>query len=291
VILGKNGWLFYTPRPVAPGQPLERPFEAQDLARWQDIVQARHDWLAARNIPYLLVIAPDKQTIYPEMLPAGLARRPAVSRLDQLLQHLRANTDIAVLDLRGRLLDAKKEDRLYARTDSHWNDRGAFVAYRQIVQAVALWFAEMKPLPRSAFVPVAQDIPGGDLASMLMLSDRMHEEKLSLQPRLPGRAQRIVENVVMEEKYRLRHIKPMVLAGGNPSGPRALVFLDSFGDMLIPYLSEHFARVVYAPADVLDTALVEREKPDVVIQEMVERKLRDMVPRNAGVLQRRSPLR
>jgi hypothetical protein len=67
--------------------------------------------------------------------------------------------------------------------------------------------------------------------------------------------------------------------------PRAVMFHDSFGAHLIPYLSEHFRRIVYAwerpDYPVFDGALVERERPDVVIQQIVERKLAVYFPRES----------
>jgi hypothetical protein len=40
---------------------------------------------------------------------------------------------------------------------------------------------------------------------------------------------------------------------------------------LVPLLSENFSRVAYVSARRLDPAFIEREAPDVVIEEMVER--------------------
>jgi hypothetical protein len=42
---------------------------------------------------------------------------------------------------------------------------------------------------------------------------------------------------------------------------------------LLPLLSENFSRVVYVSSRQLDPALILRERPDVVIEEMVERLL------------------
>jgi hypothetical protein len=42
---------------------------------------------------------------------------------------------------------------------------------------------------------------------------------------------------------------------------------------LIPLLSENFRRVVYVSDHKMDPALIEREHPGVVIEEMVERAL------------------
>jgi len=51
------------------------------------------------------------------------------------------------------------------------------------------------------------------------------------------------------------------------------VYRDSMAIPLIPLLSENFRRIVYVSSRRLDPALVEREKPDVVIEELVERSL------------------
>jgi hypothetical protein len=65
---------------------------------------------------------------------------------------------------------------------------------------------------------------------------------------------------------------------GRPELPRAIVLHDSFMVMLLPFLSEHFSRVVYVWGDQLDPALVERERPHVVIEERVERNLFEPAP-------------
>ena len=58
-----------------------------------------------------------------------------------------------------------------------------------------------------------------------------------------------------------------------PGLPRAVVLRDSMAIALIPLMSETFSRVVYVSTRQLDRALIEREKPDIVIEELVERSL------------------
>jgi hypothetical protein len=55
--------------------------------------------------------------------------------------------------------------------------------------------------------------------------------------------------------------------------PRAIVFHDSFGIALVPYLAESFGRVLFVPSSRFDPDLVLRERADVVIQEEAERYL------------------
>jgi len=51
------------------------------------------------------------------------------------------------------------------------------------------------------------------------------------------------------------------------------VFRDSMAIPLIPMLAENFSRAVFVSSRRLDPALIEREKPDIVIEELVERTL------------------
>ena len=49
------------------------------------------------------------------------------------------------------------------------------------------------------------------------------------------------------------------------------MFRDSFGNALIPYLSENFSRILYVWNRDVDPRVVAIEQPDVVIQEVVGR--------------------
>ena len=62
-----------------------------------------------------------------------------------------------------------------------------------------------------------------------------------------------------------------IYACDRPGLPRAVVYRDSMAIPLIPMLAENFSRVVFVSSRRLDPALIEREKPDIVIEEMVER--------------------
>ena len=68
---------------------------------------------------------------------------------------------------------------------------------------------------------------------------------------------------------------PLLTERPGPQLPRAVMFRDSFAECMIPFLSEHFRRILYIhlEPEEFHYDLVEREKPDMVIQEMVERKL------------------
>jgi len=273
VIKGRDGWLFYADDGAMTDYAEAAPFTSAELEQWRDTLQDTSDWLRAQGIAYVFVIAPDKHVIYPEYMPETI-RRAAISRIDELVSHLREHSTVRVVDLRPPLLAAKTRERLYHRTDTHWNDRGAFVGYQSILDALTEDFPALRHPSRSAFEPRVVQSEGLDLAGMLGLTEVLSEEDLVLVPRHP--TARILEP--LHPNRRLTHGR--IVTDAPNRGPRALVFMDSFGPALVPFLSEEFSRVVYLWQDNIDPQVVEQERPQVVIQEWVGRALSTDHPYN-----------
>ena len=274
VIKGRDGWLFYADDGAMEDYAEAPPFTVVELEVWRHTLQDISDWLRGQGIAYLFVIAPDKHVIYPEYMPHTI-RRAAVSRIDQLVSDLRQHSTVRVLDLRPSLLASKSRERLYHRTDTHWNDRGAFVGYQSIVDALSEEISTLHSASHSAFEPRVVRSAGLDLAGMLGLTEVLSEDDLVLVPRRPAAAR------ILEPQYpnrRLTHARIVTEAPNR--GPRAVVFMDSFGPGLVPFLSEDFSRVVYLWQDNMDPQVVQQERPQVVIQELVGRALSKLVPYN-----------
>ncbi len=276
VTIGKDGWLYSSEFPDGSPSIAPRPFTADELRRWQRILENRRDWLAERGIQYWFVIAPNKESIYPEYLPKPCPLRATGSRLDQLVIHLRNQSSIQVIDLREPLLQAKKSERVFDRTDTHWNDRGAYAGYRAIIEAVSATFPSATADPRTRFENSSESGVGGDLARMLDADRWLHEDRLYLERLTPARA-RPAGSATGDRSMP----QPFAMECTDPDLPRTVVFCDSFAVRLTPFLSEHFERVLYSWQMVFptfETETIERERPRVVIQEIVERKLVLPVP-------------
>ncbi len=275
VLLGRASWLFYTPQPIGQDHDCIRPFTALELERWRLALEHRHDWLARRGCRYLLFIPPDKQTIYPEYADRGSLPLRTHTRLDQLLEHLAEHhSPVKVVDVRLVMLAAKERERLYHRTDSHWNDRGAFIGYTQVARTLAKWFPAIEPMSRSAFRETV-DARGGDLGLMVGLSER--EEWLRLEPLSPWRS-RMTNDVIWPAGAVFPLGKPFATECDDARLPRAVVFHDSFMLALYPFLSQHFRRAAYVWQDDFYPEVVERERPEIVLQELLERKLGTATP-------------
>ena len=166
VVLGRNDWLFYGDLDI-PYYRAVKPLTVAQLEAWRMQLEERREWLAAREIRYLIVFTPLKSTIYPEFMPPAYNRVGAESRLDQLVAHLKAHSNLTVIDLRAPLLAEKARHQIYYRTDTHWNDRGAYIGYQEIMRALRRWLPDLHSIPASAFAESEHSGPGRDLALIL----------------------------------------------------------------------------------------------------------------------------
>ncbi|MBB3808981.1 lysophospholipase L1-like esterase [Pseudochelatococcus contaminans] len=264
VVAGKDGWLFYAGEGALGLFQRAVSLDLDRLDAWRDQLSQRATALSARGVPYAFVIAPDKHTIYGENMPGYLRQGRNPSPHDQLVATATAH-GLPVVDLRPDLTAAKTDARLYMRDDTHWNERGADVAYRTLMQHLGL-----QPLTLDADSFAMRPNGPGDLASMALI-DRL-EDVPSLRPEALPCVAKEVERVA--DQYGRAVISRTRCDGATG---KLLFFRDSFGDALLPFLTASFGEVV-AVADAPSTQdflhMVKTELPDVVIEERVERHLR-----------------
>jgi hypothetical protein len=263
VLWGRDDWLYYTHTGDEPDARGSVGFSLNDLEQLREVLEERRDWLARHGIAFLLTVAPNKQTIYPEHLPSWAKPSGRPKRLDQFLAYMKAHSTVQVLDLRPALRQANKLALTYSRTDTHWNAYGAFVACEEIVRALSNSVPGLRPVPLSKFELTRKPGKAGDLADLLGAC--LDEESVTLLPgpTLPS----LVETVQNPGAPFPNYFVTNTCALGT-----ALVLHDSFGLALRPFLGYHFNIVgCFWSAVDCSPELVEQVKPEVVIAELVER--------------------
>jgi len=273
VVLGKDGWLFYSARRIMDDYQGRHPFTDADLRRWQRLLEERRDWLASKDIRYVFVVAPEKSSIYPEHLPDEIGKNRGTMRLDQLVAYVRAHSDVEVIDLRETFLAEKSDgELLFRKTDTHWSDLGAFLAYRTVVEKLAVMFPAITPMKRAALTRTETTTCGEDLASMLGIKRRYTEQVVRYAPTPGLMAKKAEWSDLMKQKTWRPGLAPEVYVTDDVSLPRAVVIHDSFGVQAKPFLSTNFSRTVYLWQQFHPDVIAD-EKPDLVIHEVVQRVL------------------
>lgn len=270
VLLGEDGWLSYDGDGSLDDHRGLRPRGEHQRLGWGPFLAERQRWLGERGVRFLFVVAPDKETIYPERLPAGFHVPGARSRLDLLVEDLSAR-GVSCLDLRPALKASKGEDLLYHAHDTHWNDLGAFVAHRELVRQLGL-----EPLDAGGYERRLLPHPG-DLLRFLHMDDVREVTKLV--PRQTPGARRATPGLedLLDLPADIEAWRRPV-AYEHPGRPgRALVLRDSsFALSMEPFLVECFGRTTLLSMHLTDDALrriVDREQPEVVIEQHTERML------------------
>ena len=265
VLFGKDGWLFTTQFQRIEHYSGQIQFTPEQLHDWKVLLEKRRDWLARRGIAYVFVVTPDKQTIYPEELPRlGEKVRPE-TMLDQFFAYMRTNSTVPVLDVRDVVSAAKTIGPVYLKTDTHWNLLGGFVSYQELVRTLARQVPALKlePLPITEFTLTNRLQPGGDLTRILGTS--MVESNayfFTPDPELPK---------FTTKSPTIEHYKDPGFINNPQAKGRLILFHDSFAGSWTPFLGYHFNQITTRWQYDLDPAAVERDKPDIVVTEMLER--------------------
>ena len=278
VMLGRDGWLFFSNDQMTQNKWGTALFEPSRLKEWQALLESRRDWLAQRGIHFIFVIAPEKHRIYPEYMPDGIISPDAVTRLEQFVAYMKANSTVEILDLRPAVLQAKSIRQTYFRTDTHWNQFGAFVGYQELVRTLGRHFPALEPLPIKAFSVTNRNEPAGNLAVMLGEENSAPERDCpAFAPLPPLTALKTTTEPKLLGKRWNQGMEPVITENPNQT-LKAVVFRDSFSIAWIPFLGQNFNRVVYLWQHEFEHEFIEQEKPDVVIEEVVDRLFQVMEP-------------
>lgn len=295
VLLGREDWLFFNgsrdlrerDRIVHQARGARRLDEAE-LDALEAMLEDRRAFCRAAGAPYLLVVAPNKHTLYREYLPPAMNRVADTTPLDQLFARLAAKGSVPFLDLRPPLRAGRQRGLVYYRTDSHWNDLGARIATAEILRALARWLPSLPPPPPlDAFAVRWTSAPGSTLATMIALGPYYGDSVPVLTPPRAPRARRLSEEEVFgsrwfDERPRLRDwfveegLVFTIYETPDADLPEAVFLVDSFGAWLMEPLAEHFHRSTFLHRRTprgLVARVVRDLAPDVVVEEMVERSL------------------
>jgi hypothetical protein len=276
VAVGDGDWLFFIGDHVQEDCQGLDGLSARQLRGWQQVLEGKQAWLAERGIEYLFVVAPNKESIYGDRLPDRLRHPGVQTRLDQLLAYLHAHSTVPILDLRPVLRRARQAGEVYFPLDTHWNDRGAIAAYHAVCAWLKPRFPHVEPLGWDEF-RVQRGTGMSDLCSLAGWHGVTRECDQFVPRQTPcARTAAMVFDPAYPWPRTTQFTRPM--ATERPGVPgRLLVFHDSFfAHRVRDLLAEHFGRTVClsmrADHDVL-SLVVRQERPQMVIEEWVERSL------------------
>lgn len=221
-----------------------------------------------RDIRVALLVGPNKSSIYPEWLPDSVV--PSTDKYSgYFLKELEKIPNLSVYDPTNDFLSLKNSEGLiYWMTDTHWNKKGAFLAYSGLVSMLNL------PAPKVQFTKGSAHI--GDLIKISKLENFPLHSEDDWDVVWSSRPQWTENDIPGQKKTPFG--SATVSTNKNPMSNKVIwVVGDSFASALKPYFNATFKEVHYIghwtdklkdlPHEIEST----QNKPDYIVIVRVER--------------------
>ena len=278
---GNDGWLFLGQPEILFDFAGKNLLSDNELDSWIATYNQKRNWLKQQGIHYLLVAAPNKQSIYPEFVMANWKDVHGPGKLKILSEQAPEIAGRELVNLADLLIKHKGQGLIYYKSGTHWTKYGAYLAYLSMAEKIEQLlpgtlfkkdFRFTDPKPRTCEAGKKQNC--GDLANMLLDFQPFEERFKRLKPYsfcAKNSAFPYALSSLPKESNR-----PALIKKCPDKTLKAVVFRDSFFTTLEPFFSENFSEVVYLwkPYDQKNMEeIIQNFKPDIVVEEIVERNI------------------
>ncbi len=247
VLLGSDGWLYYAP--TLADYTGSDPMSDRELWCAARTLYLLNENVRSRGGSFLFTVAPNKNSLYDGNMPS--VTRLRVSSNSERLCAMLGAMDVPFADLFAAFRE--RPETLYFKTDSHWNGAGAALAADVMLEALGRESA--------AFAgPFSETEHRGDLYEMLYPAGRETEPDVT-----PAAGFSFTASTSNADSITI------TTACGGGSGS-LMMYRDSFGRNLYPYLAEAFAEARFSRKNDYDPTAM--EDGGTMIVELVERNLR-----------------
>ncbi len=261
VILGKNDWYYFNEtRDDYTGRSA---LSERGIYRLKKTLDLMNEYAEASNITMVFFSAPNKNSVYPQFMPANILKSKNSSNLDRLSESMK-NCDYYI-DMKSELqTQMQKDDRYYyLKNDSHWNNLGALTAFNSIEnnlnERIDKFDYTHYTIPKNATVIETT----GDLTDMLYPSVQKTDVQYDLDIPVEFASEQPLTNMMASEINTTCQGRYF----------NAICYRDSFFNSMINITSNAFAKVRYTRTFPYDVTAARSGKYNIAIVEIAERNL------------------
>lgn len=274
VVIGKDGWLFYTGKQDIVEDPISdhtgvNLFSDEELNIISEKLKAADELMQQRGGRFLLVISPSKMSIYPDKLPDRFGAAAELKRIDQLAGYLSKNTDICVVNAYETLKEyrASNPDQiLFLKYDTHENYAGSYISSQAIIDSLGY-----APLPDISTLTLKEnEDPEADLANILGIRSSVSDPNNLT---AGGYGKHELSFYMNEAETELRYTN----AANDADHGKLMMVSDSFGEGMLPFLADHYNEAYMVYPRTFKAEMIEKEAPDVLIYQVTERLLENLL--------------
>ncbi|WP_310557117.1 alginate O-acetyltransferase AlgX-related protein [Flavobacterium sp.] len=263
VVIGKKGWYFLgnSYNNVFSESLGVENYPKEEIDKISNTILEMNRFCDSLGVKFYYFPAPNSHSIYKEFLPVKPNTKPR--RLDLLMDNLKDKVEI--IDVRQNLIAAKSKNRLYHKTDTHWNNFGAFIGTQELIKQIKTDFPDTQLLDMNNYDIKTNTVNQMDLTKMITIkvTENVYDfayKKGKEQPKSIIKMDTIDRIPVLVSKNKAKKLK-------------GVMYRDSFAGSMIPFLNTIFGDMTYLSTSKFDKQRIIAEKPDFVVFEVVERDL------------------
>lgn len=276
VILGDDEFLFSTYDPVNDYNYVADYYgeikpEAAKLALYYqgflNIISA-YDKI---GVDCYIAVIPNAQTVYPERMPEFMGEQSENTRLKSINDYFSRRGISNYIDLSNQLIASKKYGELYNNTEDSLNSRGAYYAYRAVIEALPSDVKRLiSPVDLSDQDLVQHSTDGKGLARAASLENVIKNKNVSLSTDFVQKYQTLLSF----ENYDMTFAK-LQYHNELPQHPRVELSFSSDWDriIMIDYFSNTFGATIYRTSLDFDASIIKKAYPSIHIIFLNERNI------------------
>ena len=277
VLLGKAKWLFFKDANLTEKYigVEEYNFTEEELEIAKNNLIHFRDELKKKNIDFILMVCPDKQSIYSEYMPDYIKRKSVKNDTDIFVEYIKNNSDIKVVYPKEELLKYKDKYQLYYKYDTHWNSLGAYIGYTELTQILNMNNKSIENFKilefNSTYRNFNKDISAfyNDMARMMSLKNikNFRDDIIYILEDYKYTITNITDNwsSVRISNYNLDNFK---------NNRNILIIRDSYSFEMMDYIIIKFKQSEFINIDNFKNENITEYKPNIVVFESVERYLK-----------------
>ena len=254
-LVGKEDWLFLQndSNHVIKQTTGELLLNYRQILYWKTIILLRTLYFEYKSINYRFIIPPNKESIYHQYLPDEIkfsSTRPVTQIINNLEDKCRS---VVYYSNEFNTTD----EFLFPKGETHWCDKFAYFYVFKALEGIA------SPLSEELIESYQKELIWCDLGSKMIPDYK--ETVTCLRAKNISSRLTYTNNVVNMGRIDIFENET------NKKLPKAVVFRDSFFSNIIELFAESFSQVVYIWHPWIDWEVIEKYKPDIVVNCTIER--------------------
>ena len=252
VVTGKDDWLYFSgTMDDYTGRDLLSDRELKAIVHNLSLMDSYVEFCGGRLI---VTVAPNKNTLYNSAMPYYY-QKGETSNLERLVPLLE-EAGIEYVDLTETFQN--EDEVLYFKRDSHWNNKGALLAYNAVMDAMGREHETYVNVPT-----VTEKDHIGDIDEILY--------PLAAEPE---------ENIYYSKDWGFDYVNDVKdnmdewIETVNPDKDGTLLmYRDSFGESILPFFADEYNKAYFSRLVPYNMENLIQYQPDTVIVERVERQI------------------